>query len=82
MKKLAMEVKSVRSMLDESVAAWKRYSACVDLLTVWISEGEQVMRRSPEEKEVRSGGKGLNSVSLSLICLLRGRGERDLTLSH
>ncbi|GFO48198.1 nesprin-1, partial [Plakobranchus ocellatus] len=50
-KKLTVEMKSVRSMLDEVIAAWKRYSACVDLLTVWVSEGEQVMRLSPEEKE-------------------------------
>ncbi|GFR66525.1 nesprin-1, partial [Elysia marginata] len=50
-KKLAVEVKSVRSMLDEVVAAWKRYNACVDLLTAWITDGEHVMTLSVEEKE-------------------------------
>ncbi|KAL5008450.1 hypothetical protein ScPMuIL_014031 [Solemya velum] len=50
-KKVSVEIKSVKSMFEEVINSWKCYSACVDLLTVWLTEGEQVMRRSTEEKE-------------------------------
>ncbi|XP_035824390.1 nesprin-1 [Aplysia californica] len=50
-KKVTVEVKSVRSMMEETINTWKRYAACVDVLTVWLTEGEQVMRLSVEEKE-------------------------------
>ena len=51
-KKVSVEIKSVQSMLEEVIECWRRYNACVDLLTVWLSDGEQVMSRSPEEKQV------------------------------
>nr|KAG5692778.1 hypothetical protein BaRGS_009394 [Batillaria attramentaria] len=48
-KKLAAEIKGARPMLKEVIEAWKRYSACVDVLTVWLTDGEQVMEASAEE---------------------------------
>ena len=51
-KRVLVEVKSVRSMLEEIISTWKRYNTLVDILTQWLSEGEQVMRGSVEEKEV------------------------------
>lgn len=50
-KKVSAEIKSVRSMLEEALATWRQYSASVDLLTVWLTEGEQVMTQSLEAKE-------------------------------
>ena len=70
-KKLAVEVKSVRSMLGEVVEAWKRYNACVDLLTVWLAEGEQVMKLSPEEKEVGHFNNTLSTVEVSIPKVFR-----------
>ena len=51
-KKVSVEIKSVQSMLEEVIECWRRYNACVDLLTVWLSDGEKVMSRSTEEKQV------------------------------
>ena len=51
-KKVSVEIKSVQSMLEEVIESWRRYNACVDLLTVWLSDGETMMSRSTEEKQV------------------------------
>lgn len=51
-KKVSVEIKSVQSMLDEVIDCWRKYNACVDVLTVWLNDGERVMSRSPEEKQV------------------------------
>lgn len=51
-KKVSGEIKSVRAMLEEVIISWKRYSAFVDVLTVWLTQGEQVMMQSLEAKEV------------------------------
>ena len=51
-KKVSVEIKSVESMLKEVIDSWRRYNSCVDVLTVWLNEGEQVMARSAEEKQV------------------------------
>lgn len=53
-KKVSVEIKSVQSMLEEVIESWRRYNACVDLLTVWLSDGERVMSKSPEEKQVKT----------------------------
>jgi len=51
-KKVSVEIKSVQSMLEEVIGCWGRYNTCIDVLTVWLNEGEQVMNRSVEEKQV------------------------------
>lgn len=51
-KKVSVEIKSVQSMLEEVIDSWRRYNACVDVLTVWLNDGEEVMSRTPEEKQV------------------------------
>ncbi|CAL1544282.1 unnamed protein product [Lymnaea stagnalis] len=50
-KKVSEEVKSVKPMLEEVILAWRQYTACAEILSVWLAEGEGVMRRSMEEKE-------------------------------
>ncbi|KAK7104412.1 hypothetical protein V1264_019133 [Littorina saxatilis] len=42
-KKLSAEIRSARPMLEEVIKSWKNYNACVDVLTVWLTDGEQVM---------------------------------------
>lgn len=44
------EVKRVQPILEDTVEHWKRFVACVDILTTFLAEGEQVMKMSPEEK--------------------------------
>lgn len=52
-KKVSVEIKSVQSMLDEVIDCWRKYNSCVDVLTVWLNDGEKTMSRSTEEKQVR-----------------------------
>lgn len=42
-RKVAAEIRSARPMLEEVIKSWKNYSACVDVLTVWLSDGEEVL---------------------------------------
>ena len=42
-KKVAAEIRSARPLLQEVIKSWKNFNACVDVLTVWLSDGEQVM---------------------------------------
>ena len=51
-KKVSVEIKSVQSMLEEVIDCWRKYNACVDVLTVWLNEGEAVMSKSAEQKQV------------------------------
>jgi hypothetical protein len=39
-------------MLQETIDNWKIYESSYDQLDRWLAEGEQVLRRSPEEKLV------------------------------
>ncbi|KAH3846241.1 hypothetical protein DPMN_088540, partial [Dreissena polymorpha] len=51
-KKVSVEIKSVQSMLEEVIDCWRKYNACVDVLTVWLNDGERVMSsRSADEKQ-------------------------------
>ena len=63
-KKVSVEIKSVQSMLEEVIDCWRKYNACVDVLTVWLNDGERVMSRSTEEKQVRFS---LYTIYFSLI---------------
>jgi len=40
-------------MLQETLENWKTYESTYDQLDKWLAEGEQVLRRSSEEKLVR-----------------------------
>ena len=41
-------------MLKETLENWKIYENSYDQLDKWLTEGEHVLRRSPEEKLVSS----------------------------
>ncbi|CAG5128720.1 unnamed protein product, partial [Candidula unifasciata] len=51
-KKMSLEIKSVRTTLEETLKAWKEYNSCVERLNLWLAEGERVMKQEIEAKEV------------------------------
>ena len=51
-KKLTVEVTSVQTMLEEVVTYWRRYTACVDILTVWLADAEKLLDTPPQERGV------------------------------
>ncbi len=51
-KPVQVELLSVQTMLEEVVTYWKRYTACVDLLTVWLTDAEHMLQQSQQERQV------------------------------
>ncbi|KAL8590280.1 hypothetical protein ACOMHN_006396 [Nucella lapillus] len=51
-KKVASEIHSVKPSLEEVIKSWKSYNAYVDVLTVWLADGDQVLASgTPEDVE-------------------------------
>lgn len=48
-----MEVRSVRSMLEEVLSNWERYSATVGSLQAWLEDAEEALGRPDDRKRVR-----------------------------
>lgn len=55
---LSVEVRSVRSMLEEVISNWEKYSSTVAGLQAWLEDAEQMLNQSENEKRVgmRLGG--------------------------
>lgn len=51
---LAVEVRSVRSMLEEVISNWEKYSSTVATLQAWLEDGEQMLNQSEGHKRVRA----------------------------
>uniref|UniRef100_A0A3Q4GM77 Calponin-homology (CH) domain-containing protein n=1 Tax=Neolamprologus brichardi TaxID=32507 RepID=A0A3Q4GM77_NEOBR len=49
-KNLALEVRSVRSMLEEVIANWEKYSSTVAALQAWLEDAEQMLSQSENAK--------------------------------
>ncbi len=49
---MKVEIGSVQTMLEKTVEYWKRYHACVDIFTVWLTDAERVLEKPPEERGV------------------------------
>ncbi|KAF1374585.1 hypothetical protein PFLUV_G00230620 [Perca fluviatilis] len=47
---LALEVRSVRSMLEEVISNWEKYSSTVASLQAWLEDGEQMLNQSENAK--------------------------------
>lgn len=47
-----MEVRSVRSMLEEVITNWEKYSSTVASLQAWLEDGEQMLNQSENSKRV------------------------------
>lgn len=51
-KNLALEVRSVRSMLEEVICNWEKYSSTVAALQAWLEDAEQMVNQSENAKRV------------------------------
>lgn len=49
---LALEVRSVRSMLEEVISNWEKYSSTVAALQAWLEDAEQMLNQSENAKRV------------------------------
>ena len=49
---LAVEVRSVRSMLEEVISNWDKYSSTVAALQAWLEDAEQTLNQSEDAKRV------------------------------
>ncbi|TSR99416.1 Nesprin-1 [Bagarius yarrelli] len=52
---LAVEVRSVRSMLEEVRGNWEKYSSCVESLQVWLEDAEGALRQPENSKRNHAG---------------------------
>lgn len=53
-KHVKVELMSAQTMLEEVVQYWKRYNACADLLSKWLSDAERVVEETAEQRSVRT----------------------------
>ena len=51
-KHVKVELLSAQTMLEEVIQYWKRYSACVDLLNVYLADAERVVEETAEQRAV------------------------------
>ena len=54
-KNLSVEVRSVRSMLEEVISNWDKSSSTVAGLQAWLEDAEQMLNQSESAKRVRVG---------------------------
>lgn len=59
-KNLALEVRSVRSMLEEVISNWEKYSSAVVALQAWLEDAEQMLNQSENAKRVSTTGDTCN----------------------
>ena len=58
-----VEIDSIQSMLEEVIAYWTRYNACIDIFTVWLRDAERELERSPADRGVSILRITMNDVS-------------------
>lgn len=51
-KNLSLEVRSVRSMLEEVISNWEKHSSTVAALQAWLEDAEQMLNQSENVKHV------------------------------
>lgn len=51
-KNLSVEVRSVRSMLEEVICNWEKYSSTVASLQAWLEDAEKMLNQSESDKRV------------------------------
>jgi len=88
---LALEVRSVRSMLEEVISNWEKYSSTVASLQAWLEDGEQMLNQSEKAKRVSTithtrNGKQYEECFLStskvfvFLCSLLGFLQKPVSL--
>lgn len=63
-KNLSLEVRSVRSMLEEVISNWEKHSTTVSALQAWLEDAEQMLNQSENVKRV-------STISVTLIRLVK-----------
>lgn len=53
---LSVEVRSVRSMLEEVISNWEKYSSTVAGLQAWLEDGEKMLNQPENAKRVWTPG--------------------------
>lgn len=53
-KNLSVEVRSVRSMLEEVICNWEKYSSTVAGLQAWLEDAEKMLNQSESDKRVHN----------------------------
>lgn len=62
-KNLALEVRSVRSMLEEVISNWEKYTSSVAALQAWLEDAERMLSQSENAKRVSTSQAGTTSVA-------------------
>lgn len=57
-KNLALEVRSVRSMLEEVISNWEKYTSSVAALQAWLEDAERMLSQSENAKRVSTSQEG------------------------
>lgn len=57
-KNLALEVRSVRSMLEEVISNWEKYTSSVAALQAWLEDAERMLSQSENAKRVSTTQEG------------------------
>ena len=55
---LSVEVRSVKSMLEEVISNWDRYNSTVASLQAWLEDAEKMLNQPEHAKKVSQGGVG------------------------
>lgn len=58
-KNLSLEVRSVRSMLEEVICNWEKHSSTVAALQAWLEDAEQMLNQSENAKRVSTSSVNL-----------------------
>lgn len=62
-KNLALEVRSVRSMLEEVISNWEKYTSSVAALQAWLEDAERMLSQSENTKRVSTSQAGATSAA-------------------
>lgn len=75
-KNLSVEVRSVRSMLEEVISNWEKYSGTVASLQAWLEDAEQMLNQPESAKRVSVGTDPLSDIPVPI----QGPSTYDLSL--
>lgn len=64
---LSVEVRSVRSMLEEVLSNWDRYVSTVASFQAWLEDAEETLRQPQNTKQVRKKS-GATFIRFRVVC--------------
>lgn len=63
---LALEVRSVRSMLEEVISNWEKYTSSVAALQAWLEDAERMLSQSENAKRVSTNTSQEDAILFAL----------------